>query len=309
MTTQSVRSLALSALLALAPFSALAADAPKPVEPVKLADRIYTFTNTGSNSTAIVGDEAVILVDAGNTPEQGTQLLAAIATLTPKPVRILVNTHWHFDHVNGNEPIGAAGATVVAQSEVRTRMIAEKTREVGPGFPTLAYKNAALALPSVTFDREITLHSDNEEIQLVHPAVNLAHTDGDTVVFYRHANIVHTGDLFFNKMYPYIDVAGGGWIDGLIAGCREVLARIDDKTVVVPGHGPVSDKAGLEAFVTMLSGVSANITPLVKAGKTLDEVKAAKPTAAFDAVWGKTWLTGDQFTELAYNSLVAHTKK
>ncbi len=309
MTTQSVRSLALSALLALTPWCALAADAPRTVEPVKLADRIYTFTNTGSNSTAIVGDEAVILVDAGNAPEQGTQLLAAIATLTPQPVRILVNTHWHFDHVNGNEPLSVAGATIVAHAEVRTRMIAEKNREVGPGFPTLVYKNADLALPTVTFDREVTLHAGSEEIQLVHPAANQVHTDGDTVVYYRRANIVHTGDLFFNDVYPFIDVAAGGWIDGLIAGCREILARIDAKTIVVPGHGPTTDKQRLEAYVAMLEGISAKVTALVKAGKTLDEVQAAKPTAEFDAVWGRSWNKPDTFAALAYNGIVAHTKK
>ena len=309
MTTQSARSLALFALLALAPWCALAADAPKPVEPVKLADRIYTFTNTGSNSTAIVGDESVILVDAGNTPEQGTQLLAAIATLTPKPVRILVNTHWHFDHVNGNEPLGLAGATVVAHREVRTRMIAEKDREVGPGFPTLVYKNASLALPAVTFDRELTLHNGAEEILLFHPVANQVHTDGDTVVFYRRANIVHTGDLFFNDVYPFIDIAAGGWIDGLIAGCREILARIDDKTIVVPGHGPTTDKQRLESYVAMLEGISAKVTALVKAGKTLDEVQAAKPTADYDAVWGQSWNKPDTFAALAYNGIVAHTKK
>jgi len=309
MTTLNYRSVALLALLALAPFGAYAADAHKAIEPVKLADHIYTFTNTGSNSTAIVGPEGVILVDAGNAPEQGAQLLAAIATLTPKPVRILVNTHWHFDHVNGNEPLSVAGATVVAQTEVRTRMITEKNREVGPGFPTLVYKNAALALPAITFDRELTLHSGDEEILLLHPAANKVHTDGDTVVYYRRANIVHTGDLFFNDVYPYIDVAAGGWIDGLIAGCREILARIDDKTVVVPGHGPTTDKKRLEAYVAMLEGISAKVTALVKAGKTLDEVKAAKPTAEYDQVWGQNWNKPDAFAALAYNGIVAHTKK
>ena len=309
MTTLNYRSVALLALLALAPFGAYAADAHKAIEPVKLAEHIYTFTNTGSNSTAIVGPEGVILVDAGNAPEQGSQLLAAIATLTPKPVRVLVNTHWHFDHVNGNEPLGVAGATVVAHREVRTRMIAEKDREVGPGFPTLVYKNAALALPAITFDRELTLHSGDEEILLRHPAAGQVHTDGDTVVYYRRANIVHTGDLFFNDVYPYIDVAAGGWIDGLIAGCREILARIDDKTIVVPGHGPTTDKKRLEAYVAMLEGISAKVTALVKAGKTLDEVKAAKPTAEFDQVWGQNWNKPDAFAALAYNGIVAHTKK
>ncbi len=296
-------------MLALAPLCALAVDAPKSVEPVKLADRIYTFTNTTSNSTAIVGDESVILVDSGENPQAAAALQAAIATLTPKPVRVLVNTHWHFDHANGNEALGAAGVVVVAQKEVRPRMIAGKGLAVSPSFPTLAYGKAELALPTVTFDRELTLCSGDEEVQLVHPAAGSAHTDGDTVVYYRHANIVQTGDLYFEGVYPYIDVATGGWIDGMIAGCREILARIDDKTLVVPGHGPVTDKAHLEAYVAMLSGISAKITPMVKAGKSLDEVKAAKPTADYDQVWGQNWNKPDAFVELAYNGIAAHLKK
>ena len=296
-------------MLALAPLCALAVDAPKAVEPVKLADRIYTFSNTMANSTAIVGDESVILVDSGENPQAAAALQAAIATLTPKPVRVLVNTHWHFDHANGNEALGAAGVVVVAQKEVRPRMIAGKGLAGSPSFPTLAYDNAALALPTVTFERELTLRSGDEEVQLVHPAANTVHTDGDTVVYYRHANIVQTGDLYFEGVYPYIDVPTGGWIDGMIAGCREILARIDDKTVVVPGHGPVTDKAHLEAYVAMLSGISAKITPMVKAGKTLEEVQAAKPTADYDQVWGQNWNKPEAFTALAYNGLVAHLKK
>jgi len=294
--------------LALAPLGAFAADAHKPVEPVKLADRIYSFTNTMSNSTAIVGDEAVVLIDAGSSPEEGKMLLAAIATLTPKPVRLLVNTHWHFDHVNGNEVVGLAGATVVGHTAMRTRMVEGKTKPL-PGFPELTYTNIAAATPSITFDREIVLHSGDEEVLLLHPATDQAHTDGDTVVFYRKANIIHMGDLYFEGVYPYIDVGAGGWIDGMIAGCREMLSRIDDKTIVIPGHGPATDKKHLEAYVAMLEGVSAKVTALIKAGKTLDEVKAAKPTAEFDAVWGQNWNKPDNFAELAYNGIVAHSKK
>ena len=222
---------------------------------------------------------------------------------------MLVNTHWHFDHANGNEALGAAGVVVVAQKEVRPRMIAGKGLAVSPSFPTLAYDKAELALPTVNFDRELTLCSGDEEVQLVHPAAGSAHTDGDTVVYYRNANIVQTGDLYFEGVYPYIDVPTGGWIDGMIAGCREILARIDDKTLVVPGHGPVTDKSHLEAYVAMLSGISAKITPMVLAGKTLEEVQAAKPTADYDQVWGQSWNKPESFTALAYNGLVAHLKK
>lgn len=308
MKTLNTQLLALLSLLALAPLAAPAAESPKPVEPVKLADRVYTFTNTNSNSTALVGDKAVILVDAGSSPEQGARLLAAIATLTPNPVRVLVNTHWHFDHVNGNETVGRSGAVIVGHTAMRARMIEGKTRSL-PGFPELTYTDSTVATPTVTFDRMLTLHSGDEEILLFHPATDQVHTDGDTVVFYRRANIVHTGDLFFNDVYPFIDVGAGGWIDGMSAGCREILARIDDKTIVVPGHGPTTDKLRLEAYVAMLEGIGAKVAAFVQAGKTLEEVKAAKPTAEFDAVWGQSWNKPESFVELVYRGLVAHQRK
>jgi len=300
------RTVALLALLALASFG-VAADDSGPVEPVKLAEHIYSFTNTSSNSIAIVGDEGVILVDSVSSPAEAVRLQAAIATLTPKPVRVLVNTHWHFDHINGDETFGTAGAVVVGHTAMRTRMIAGKIKPV-PGFRELTFTNFAIATPSITFDQQLTLHSGDEEILLFHPVTDKVHTDGDTVVFCRHADIVHMGDLFFNDVYPVIDVGAGGWIDGMIAGCREILARIGDKTVVVPGHGPVTNKQRLEAYVAMLEGVSAKVTALVQAGKTLDEVKAAKPTAEFDAVWGQSWLKPDTFVEMAYNGIAAHQK-
>lgn len=287
----------LLALLPLSPLHAAGSDTPPAVEAVALADRIYTFKNTMAISTAIVGDEGVLLVDSGDKPEVAANLQAAIAKLTTKPVRLLVNTHWHYDHVNGNAFFAEQGALVVGHSRMRERVATQE------------HPLPAAAQPTITFEKELTVHFAGEELELIHPDCQQGHTGGDLVVYYRHANIVHMGDLLFSSTYPYIDVSDGGWIDGMAAACREVLARIDGKTVVVPGHGPIVDKAGLEAFTAMLEGVSAAITPLVKAGKTLDEVKAAKPTAAFDAVWGKGWMKPDMFVELAYNGIVAHQKK
>jgi len=287
----------LLALLPLGPLHAAASATPPAVEAVALADRIYSFKNTMAISTAIVGDEGVLLVDSGDKPEVAANLQAAIAKLTTKPVRLLVNTHWHYDHVNGNAFFAERGALVVGHTRMRERVATQE------------HPLPVTAQPAIAFEQRLTVHFAGEELELLHPDNQQAHTSGDIVVYYRHANIVHMGDLLFSNTYPYIDVADGGWIDGMAAACREVLARIDGKTVVVPGHGPIVDKAGLEAFTAMLEGVSAAITPLVKAGKTLDEVKAAKPTAAFDAVWGKGWMKPDTFVELAYNGIVAHQKK
>jgi len=302
-------SAAFFAILVLASAWVRAADAPPPaVEAVRITGPIYSFTNTMSNSSALVGDEGVLLIDSGGSAQEAQQCLAAIAKLTPKPVRLLVNTHWHFDHVNGNEAFGAQGATIIGQTAMRSRMVAGKVKAL-PGFPSITYEREALAAPAITFDRELTLNFGGEEILLVHPAAGEAHTDGDIVVYFRHANVVAMGDLYFQGLYPYIDVGSGGWIDGIVAACREVLGRIDDKTVIIPGHGPATDKAHLEAYVAMLSDISAKVTALVRAGKTLDEVKAAKPTAAYDEGWGKIFLKPDQFTELVYAGIAKHTRK
>ncbi|HLP02024.1 MAG TPA: MBL fold metallo-hydrolase [Opitutaceae bacterium] len=309
MTPRSLHLLTLFSAFALAPFGARAADAPKTVEPVPLADRVFTFTNTMSNSTAVIGDDAVLLVDSGGSPEIAAQLRVAIAKLTDKPVRLLVDTHWHFDHVNGNEVFGAQGATIVGHVAMRSRMREGRVTNALPRFPAVAYDREELATPTVTFDRSLALHLGGQRIELVHPAIERAHTDGDVVVYFPERNIVHMGDLYFEGTYPFIDVAAGGSIAGMIAGCREVLARIDDQTLVVPGHGPVTDKAHLEAFVAMLTDIDAKIAPLVLAGKTLADVQVANPTAAHDAVWGKSFISPDQFTEIVYNGIVAQRKQ
>jgi cyclase len=309
MKSLNFRLLALPTLLALVPWCTQAADTPPPaVEAVRLADKVFLLTHTMCNSAALVGDEGVLLIDAGVSADEATQRQAALAKLTAKPVRLLVDTHWHFDHVNGNETFGTAGATIIGHDAMRPRMIEGKTKALA-GFPAVTYTNEALAVPTITFDRELTLHFAGEEILLVHPSSGPAHTDGDVVVYFRHANIVHTGDLYFQGLYPFIDVGTGGWIDGMIAANREILARIDDQTVVIPGHGPTTDKAHLAAYVDMLADISAKVTALVKAGKTLDEVRAAKPTAAHDEAWGKLFLKPDQFVEIVYSGIVAHTKK
>ena len=270
----------------------------KPViKSVALGGGVYTLAHTMAVSTALVGDEGVLLIDSGESPEAAEQLQATLATLTAQPVRWLVNTHGHFDHVNGNAFFGGRGAMIIGQDQMWQRAGSQKGMR---GDAPLA----GAALPVVTFAQELTLHVAGEEVVLRHPQAACAHTDGDVVVYFHKANVVATGDLYFEGLYPYIDVAAGGSIDGMVAGCREVLARIDDQTKVVPGHGPVADKRKLAAYVAMLADISARVTPLVQAGKTLAEVQAAKPTAAYDEVWGKLWMNGDQFTELVYNGLV-----
>lgn len=293
----------ISLLASLQSCTMFAAQAPVAVEPVKVCSSIYTFRNTMSNSTVLLGEDGLLLVDSGGKAEDAPSLQTAIASLSEKPVRFLVNTHWHFDHVNGNAYFGGKGAVIIGQTRMRERVVSQKALMTGDAPLTGA------AVPVVVFEQELTLRLNDEEVVLSHPKAGCAHTDGDTVVYFKNAKVVSTGDLYFNGLYPYIDADSGGNIDGMVASCREILARIDDNTQVIPGHGPVSDKAKLLAYVAMLEDISARVTPLVKEGKTLAEVQAAKPTAAYDEAWGKVWMSGDQFLELVYKGIVNQTKK
>jgi glyoxylase-like metal-dependent hydrolase (beta-lactamase superfamily II) len=256
-----------------------------------------------SNSTALVGEDGVLLIDSGGKTEDAPLLQAAISTLSSKPVRLLVNTHWHYDHVNGNAFFGNRGAVLIGQTQMRQRVFSQKALMTGDTPLT------GSALPVIVFEKELTLRFDGEQVLLRHPATGAAHTDGDLVVYFKNANVVATGDLYFNGLYPYIDVDNCGSIDGMIAGCREILSLIDGDTKVVPGHGPVSNKAAFQAYVDMLVDISARVTPMVRAGRTLAEVQAAKPTAAYDAAWGKLWLSGDQFVELVYKGVPRQAKQ
>jgi cyclase len=272
------------------------------VEPVKLNGNVYIFKGTMANSAALIGEDGALLVDSGDKPEVAEKLQAAVASLTPKPIRFLINTHWHFDHVNGNEWMGSRGITIIGQAKMRERVATQPA--MGGTSPV-----KPVGLPMITFSRDLTLQLDGEEVYLFHPSVGEAHTDGDTIVFFRKANVVHLADLFFNGLYPYIDVPAGGWIDGIIKAGQEVLPMINDQTILIPGHGPVTNKKRFEEYLAMLSDISAKVTALIKEGKSAEEVKKSKPTAAYDADWAKGFMNPDQFTQLVYAGLVKHLPK
>jgi glyoxylase-like metal-dependent hydrolase (beta-lactamase superfamily II) len=280
---------------AFLPVTAAAAD-ETPLEGVPLAENLHTFRGTMANSAVFVAPEGVLLIDAGDSPAAAARLQAAIAVLTPRPVTLLVNTHWHFDHVNGNGTFAQRGAVIIAQAAMRARgAVSSRGQGVGP-LPEGE-------LPVVTFERELALHLGGETVRLVHPQAGKAHTDGDTVVIFPRANVVHMGDLYFEGMYPYIDVDAGGSAAGMAAAIREVLPLMNEQTKVVPGHGAVSDRQKLAAFAGMLNDISERVQALIAAGKTLAEVQAAKPTAAYDEKWGHGFMKPDGFVELVYRGL------
>jgi len=287
-----------AALLALATFSAAAQQDFSKVEvkAEKITDGLWMLTGAGGNIGVSAGPDGVFLVDDQYAPLTD-KIKAAIATVSDKPVRFVVNTHWHGDHVGGNENLGKAGAVLVAHENVRKRMSKEQFIKL---FNRTVPASAAAALPLVTFAESLSFHLNGEDIDAIH--VPPAHTDGDVVVFLHKANVIHVGDLVFNGMYPVVDLSSGGSVDGMIGAADRILAAGDAATKIIPGHGPLATKADVKAFRDMLAASRDAIQPLVKAGKTLDQVKAAKPTAALDEKWGKGFIKPEVWTTVVYFS-------
>ncbi len=287
----------LSAHLVLAP--AAAQDEPPEVEiqTVDVAPGVYMLVGQGGNIGVSAGEDGVFLIDDQFAPLTA-KIKAAVAGVSDRPIRFLVNTHWHYDHTGGNENMGSAGVVIVAHDNVRQRMSAGGLIEF---FDNQVPPAPKAALPVITFADSMTFHLNGDELHVFH--VPPAHTDGDSIIHFKKANVVHMGDLYFNGLYPFIDNSSGASVDGILSAVERVLAMIDDETKVIPGHGPLSNRAELAAYLEMLKDVRAKIGALVDAGKSLDEVQAARPTAAYDEKWGKVFLTGEQFTGIVYENL------
>jgi glyoxylase-like metal-dependent hydrolase (beta-lactamase superfamily II) len=263
----------------------------------QLSPTTWMLTGSGGNLALSAGEDAAFLVDDQFAPLT-TRIEAAVAKVTGKPIRFVVNTHWHFDHTGGNENLGKAGALIVAHENVRKRMSTEQFIE----FLDMKVKTEPrTALPVVTFTRDVTFHLNGDEIEIFH--VPNAHTDGDSIVHFRKSDVVHMGDVVFNGMYPFIDASSGGSVEGVIAAVDRVLAVATARTKIIPGHGPLASRADLLALREMLATVYPRIRDAARAGKGLEDVQALKPTAEFDAAWGKGFISGPRFVEMIYKSL------
>ena len=265
------------------------------IETIPVARGVYMLVGSGGNLGLSVGQDGAFLIDDQYAPLTD-RIIKAISAVTDKPIRFLVNTHWHMDHTGGNENIGKGGAIIVAHDNVRKRL---SKGQFMKAFNVEVPPAPAKALPVITFKDRITFHWNNETLEVWHPKP--AHTDGDAVIYFKSANVVHVGDLLFNGIYPFIDAGSGGSFEGVITGVDEMLGRIDDSTKVIPGHGPLGSKADLKAYRDMLATVHARMTKLIKEGKNIDEIVAAKPTADFDAKWGGGFLNPDQWVKIAYS--------
>ena len=251
------------------------------VKAVQVTPNLHVVTGPGGNVGVSVGEDAVFLIDDQYAP-LSEKVAAAIAALSPKPVRFILNTHWHGDHTGGNEHFARAGAVIVAHENVRKRMSTEQFLEaLGGKVPP----SPAGALPLVTFAGNVTFHMNGEEIRAIH--VPNAHTDGDAIVHFLKGDVIHMGDVYWNGLYPFIDTGSGGSIEGTIAAVDRILAIATDNTRFIAGHGnPVSGKRELKAYRDMLATITARVKELLRQGRKLEEIVAANVSAEFDDPWG-----------------------
>jgi len=251
----------------------------------------------GGNIAISAGNDDVFMIDDQYAPLT-PKIRAAIATVSPKPVRFLLNTHWHGDHTGGNENMAGAGAIIVAQDNSRARMTKEQFIKA---FNMKVPPSPAAALPVVTFSESLTLYLNGDSVRATH--FRNAHTDGDVVVTFQHANVVHMGDIFFNQMYPLVDLSTGGSIDGIIAAVERMLATTNSTTKFIPGHGPLGGRADLVSYRNMAKTIRDRVARSISQKKTLDQIVASKPTADFDDKWGKGFLKPEMFVGILYQDL------
>jgi glyoxylase-like metal-dependent hydrolase (beta-lactamase superfamily II) len=253
----------------------------------------------GGNITVAVAKDGIIMVDGQFAPLHD-KIKAAVEAISNKPVKYLINTHYHGDHTGGNELFAKDGATVVAQVNVKNRLAAGTSNGL-TGAKTPPAPPAGL--PADTYPNFSKIRLEGRVADLKHIAN--AHTDGDTYVWFKTANVLSTGDTFTNGRYPNIDFANGGNIKGMIAATDAYLKLVNARTKIVPGHGPLGDRAALIEYRTMLTSAHDRMAKLVKDGKSEDDVVAAKPFADFDAKWAPTELASNNFIRVVYHSLVA----
>jgi glyoxylase-like metal-dependent hydrolase (beta-lactamase superfamily II) len=262
------------------------------IKATQLSPTTWMLTGAGGNLGLSAGDDATFLIDDQYAP-LSEKITAAIAKITPKPVKFVVNTHWHSDHTGGNENLAKAGVVIVAHDNVYRRMSTDQFIEL---FKMKEPASPHVALPMVTFGVGVTFHLNGEDIQVLHVAP--AHTDGDAIIYFPKSNVVHMGDTYFAGMYPFVDTSSGGRIDGMVAACDKALSLGNDDTKIIPGHGPLSNKADLKAWRDMLAAISAKIHKLVADGKNVEEIVAANPTAEFDAKYGGGFVKPPKFAEM-----------
>ncbi|MDJ0941604.1 MAG: MBL fold metallo-hydrolase [Woeseiaceae bacterium] len=280
--------------LLLAPL-ALAQDAEITFKSTEISSGIYMVEAEGGfgggNMAILAGDKHVAMIDDG-LPPLAPKLLDHVTETVGRPIEFMVNTHVHGDHAGGNAHFAESGTVVFAHDNIRKRLLADSTGAGGPG-----------GLPVVTFGDGVTFHLDNVEARVIH--VPTAHTDGDAFIYFPKANVIHTGDVLFHALFPYIDLTSGGTVDGYIAAQKAILDLADDDTKIIPGHGALTNKAGMQADHAMLVAGQVAVKALVDQGMSEDEAVAANPLAEYadDFNWG--FIDAERMTRTIYKDLTA----
>ncbi len=273
----------------------------------KVGDNLYVLFGLGGNIAVSVGTQGTLIVDT-EFPELVPRYLAAIGEVGGGDIDFAINTHWHYDHADGNLVLGPTGTWIVAHANSRAMLTKDNVINTvaRPPFPQKAYP--AAALPVATFTDRMQLVFNGETIDLLH--VGPAHTTGDAAVIFRNHNAVHLGDVFNNAGYPFIDTDNGGDLDGTIAFCEAVLKELRPGAIVIPGHGPVAKYEDLEAYIAMLKGVRTKLSDLMREGATLEQAIAAKPTAEWDARYGDpTRMVNRSYASLLRNAEPSRSRR
>jgi glyoxylase-like metal-dependent hydrolase (beta-lactamase superfamily II) len=268
-----------------------------PIKTTKLRDNVYLLQGAGGNMVLQTGHEGNVLIDA-SFATAAPRIHEAIAAVSGDPAYALINTHWHFDHTDGNEALHAAGFSIFAHQMTRERLSKPQTmKRFGFTLPAAP----AGALPTVTFEHAMHLWHNGDALDLVH--VEPAHTDTDIYIHFHNADVLHLGDIWFNGFYPFIDEGTGGTIGGMILASEKALEVAGDNTKIVPGHGPLGAKAELQKYHDVLSAIHGKVAALKASGASEEEALAQKPTAQFDAEWSHGMMNGDEFAGLVYRTL------
>lgn len=271
--------------------TAQAQDAPAALKSTNVAAGITMLEGAGGNITLLAGDEYNVLLDDGYG-QYTAALFGSLGELADGPIDFVINTHVHGDHVGSNAALAETGAVVYAHDNIRKRLLQESASAGGPG-----------GLPVVTFSDQVTFHVNGIEAFVFH--IEDAHTDGDAAIEFRGRNVIYAGDLFFNYLFPFIDLDTGGNVAGYIAAQRRIIAMSDDDTAIIPGHGVLANKADLQAAVDMLVDAESRVKTLVDAGKTEQEILAANPLADYHDTWNWRFITTERMTSTLYRSLTS----
>lgn len=268
------------------------------VKVVSVSKNIKMLMGQGGNVGVVLGKYHTVLIDDQFAPSY-KHIKDAVQGLSKNPIKFILNTHWHYDHTSGNEKFGNEGTIIVAHENVHKRLSVDNfIKAFGKEVKAMPEKG----LPVLSFTRDVKFHLGKETMEVFH--VKDAHTDGDAVVYFPESNVVHMGDLFFNGFYPFIDTQHGGSLDGMIRGGEKVLGMINNKTKIIPGHGPLAKSKDLKAFIAMLKNVKKELTVLLNNKVSLEDAIAQKPLKEISKKWGNGFLNEDAFVKIVYSSMI-----